>query len=195
MKKQLFTATLLLLGLSLSSCSVSTYDNPVDVEEAFVTGPDYDVRVEYHLENAEGIETTTFKEGDNIVFALAVVNNSQTGMTQWRDQFLDSAMKVYDSDGKAVGTPLYAWDEDVEERLNWFPVKAGGRTYWRVPWIYDARLLESNDPTFRLTERDRVKPLKPGRYYTELVIKFKALVDGKEVYIIDEVRRTDFSVE
>lgn len=196
MKKQLVLTALFLLAIGVSSCSVDSYDNPVDKEEhGVVNSSDYTVNVDYHLENAEGIETTTFKEGENIVFSISVVNKSKSDLTQHRDPLVGSAMMVYNSDGKAVGTPLYAWDEDIEDVLYWFVVKAGGRTYWRVPWVYDASLLDSNDETFHLSERKRVGYLKPGRYYTELIINFSVTIDGKEECIADEVRHIDFCVE
>lgn len=196
MKKQLFMAALFLLAVGMSSCSVDSHDNPVDKnEQGAVTSTDYSVSVDYHLENAKGVETTTFKEGENIVFSLSVANNGKLDLTQLRDPLVGSAMMVYDSDGRAVGTPLYAWGEDVEEVLHWFVVRAGSRTYWRVPWIYDASLLESNDETFRLSERERVGYLKPGRYYTELIVKFSVYIEGKEECIADEMRRIDFIVE
>ncbi len=86
---------MLILAFGISSCSSS------DDEDSSIT-------VYFQLKDEDGMECYSFKEGDNIVFRLDVINNGKEDVIIHHDIGYiigNDIFHVYSSKGEDFGTP------------------------------------------------------------------------------------------
>ena len=204
MEKKLFTMVLLLLmmtAVGVTGCSND--DTPVeqvpekeeggesegkesivvDTVEVFTPSPAENngepISVSYRTLNAEGVETSEFKEGENVILDLTIYNNTDEDIPAGEmHDFLYSAFLVYSSDGSFIGRAY-----DASPMIYLKLVLEPGETYnWRYPWmLYPAA--SSRLPFEKGNERS---PLPIGDYYS----MFKLHLDNFE----DQTYKVEFCV-
>ena len=203
MEKKLFTMMLILLAMTaVCVCGCSSDDTPVeqapevgeseekdsievDTVEVFTPSPAVNngepVSVSYRTLNIDGVETSEFKEGENVILDLTIYNNTDEDIPAGEmHDFLYSAFLVYSSDGSYVGA---AYDTSV--MMNYvFKLESGKAINWHYPWMhYPAATTWF---PFANTAENENKPLPVGDYYSE----FKLHLDNFE----DQTYKAEFSV-
>lgn len=201
MEKKVFTMLLMLLAMTaVCVCGCSSDDTPVeqapevgeseekdsievDTVEVFTPSPAVNngepISVSYRTLNTDGIETSEFKEGENVILDLTIYNNTDEDILAGEmHDFLYSAFLVYSSNGKYVGRAY-----DASPMIYLKQVLEPGETYnWRYPWmLYPAA--SSRLPFEKWYERS---PLPVGDYYSV----FKLHLDNFE----DQTYKAEFSV-
>ena len=162
-------AALLMIVVGMSSCSSEEefeveVDEPLSANQALFSSDAYDIG--YSLRNERGDRTTTFKEGENIIFDITISN--ATG-------YLMSVMSVFRSDGEYVGNPFQSAFYTME--LRWITVEAHSRFHWSCSWIYDERYVHDSrygsSTSYSTNVLSPVAPLPKGAYY--VMIKSKVM--------------------
>ena len=212
---------LLMTGTALTACSsddgnseipdVPT-DPPVPEEEPFV-GVRYmedSVQIQMQLLNSDSVAVDAFKEGEDIIFKLAITNKSSDRVLATpMENFSDNIFNVYSSDGTAMGRP---WDERIFSYVYPFLIPEVVREYvcsWLEEpdedmvnmclWIENPvdnienlnlekyySMTKGKRPVAYL-KKDRRHPLPKGSYYTQFDV---SVIEGKTTTI-----RMDFNIE
>ena len=173
--KWIWMAALLMIVVGMSSCS--SEDGIEEQLAGYQTSFLADAYgIGYSLRNEDGDRTTTFKEGENIIFDVTIFNATgyELHMADERD-ILMSVMSVYRSDGEYVGNPFQSAFYTME--LRWITVKAHGRFHWSCSWIYDERYVHDDrydsSTSYSTNVLSPVAPLPKGAYY--VMIKSKVM--------------------
>ena len=164
-------AALLMIVIGMSSCSSEEefeveVDEPLSANQALFSSDAYDIG--YSLRNERGDRTTTFKEGENIIFDITISNATgyKLHMADERD-ILMSVMSVFRSDGEYVGNPFQS--TFFTEELRWITVEAHSRLHWSCSWIYDERYVHDDrygsSTSYSTNVLSPVAPLPKGAYY------------------------------
>ena len=74
MRKSFFCAMVALLTLALTGCSEDGIEEQLAGCQASFIGDAYGIG--YSLKNENGDRTTTFKEGENIIFDVTIINST-----------------------------------------------------------------------------------------------------------------------
>lgn len=125
-------AALLMIVVGMSSCSSEEeleveVDEPLSVNQALFSSDTYDIG--YSLRNERGDRTTTFKEGENIIFDVTISNATGYKIRLGEErEILWSAASVFRSDGEFVGNPTFTNNWTSEYRS--FAIEAHGRHHW-----------------------------------------------------------------
>ena len=119
-------------------------------------------QIDYFLRNEKGEVTTTFKEGENIIFHVKITN--KTGNTihlaDSRD-VLKGIMSVYNSNGEYVGNP---WEKDFFTlELRWLEVGKDGLE-WSCPWGLFSNSVDMSSIEIH-SNFTPTNPLPEGNYY------------------------------
>ena len=169
--KWIWMAALLMIVVGMSSCSSEEefeveVDEPLSANQALFSSDAYDIG--YSLRNEKGNRTTTFKEGENIIFDITILNGTgyKLYMADERD-ILMSVMSVFRSDGEYVGNPFQSAFYTME--LRWITVEAHSRFHWSCSWIYDERYVHDgrygSSTSYSTNVLSPVAPLPKGAYY------------------------------
>ena len=130
-------AALLMIVVGMSSCSSEEeleveVDEPLSVNQALFSSDTYDIG--YSLRNERGDRTTTFKEGENIIFDVTILNGTGYEIRLGEErEILWSAASVFRSDGEFVGNPTFTNNWTSEYRS--FAIEAHGRHHWYCAWL------------------------------------------------------------
>ena len=168
-------AALLMIVIGMSSCSSEDgIDEQLAGYQASCLSDAYGIG--YSLRNENGDRTTTFKEGENIIFDVTILNATgyELHMADERG-ILMSVMSVFRSDGEYVGNPFQSAYSTME--LRWITVEAHGRLHWSCSWIYDERYVHDgrygSSTSYSTNVLSPVAPLPKGAYY--VMIKSKVM--------------------
>ena len=168
-------AALLMIVIGMSSCSSADgIDEQLAGYQASCLSDAYGIG--YSLRNENGDRTTTFKEGENIIFDVTILNATgyELHMADERG-ILMSVMSVFRSDGEYVGNPFQSAYSTME--LRWITVEAHGRLHWSCSWIYDERYVHDDrygsSTSYSTNVLSPVAPLPKGAYY--VMIKSKVM--------------------
>jgi len=166
-KSKLLWMCAVLMIAGLSSCSSEEeVEEQLSANQALFSSDAYDIG--YSLRNERGDRTTTFKEGENIIFDVTISNATgyKLHMADERD-ILMSAMSVFRSDGEFVGNPFQSAFYTFE--LRWITIEAHGRLHWSCSWIYDERYVHDDrygsSTSYSIKVLSPVAPLPKGAYY------------------------------
>ena len=167
LRNSFFYAMVALLMLALTGCSSEEeVEEQLSANQALFSSDAYDIG--YSLRNERGDRTTTFKEGENIIFDVTISNATgyKLHMADERD-ILMSAMSVFRSDGEYVGNPFQSAFYTME--LRWITVEAHSRFHWSCSWIYDGRYVYDSrygsSTSYSTNVLSPVAPLPKGAYY------------------------------
>ena len=156
-------------ALLLSSCSSS--DEGIKDWEANpqVTFQTDAYSIEYSLKNAFGDKTTTFKEGENIVFNVVITNLTGSILNLADERtFLLGLTTVYRADGEFFDNP---YDSEYQtDDLRWLSIEPNGTFAFSNSWKLDFRLYSSQELVLDAATPSiaKAKPLTKGSYYSML---------------------------
>lgn len=217
----LFLFPALIAGIGTLSMSCSSDDGkselptdpiiPSEPEEKPFIGVTYmedSVQIQLQLLNSDSVAADTFKEGEDIIFKLTIMNiGSDKVLATPIEKFSNDIFTLYSSDGVNMGKP---WDERLMSYVYPLLIPAVVREHvcsWlEVPdedmvnlclWIenpvedtsnlnLDKYMTMGFKPIIFL-KKERRQPLSKGRYYTQFDV---SVIEGRTTTI-----RMDFSVE
>lgn len=178
------------LLLIMSGCSDDEPDGLKDNQATFRTDL---YSIGYSLKNTKGERTTTFKEGENIIFDVTIYNTigNEIALADERD-ILMGAASVFQSNGEYVGNPWQA--AFYSKELRWILINANDCVHWSYPWIYDERYASTSSiSTQKLSPMD---PLPKGTYYTRIYGRILKRDMGNDASGHDDIEmRIPFTVE
>ena len=163
-----------LLTLALTGCSEDGIEEQLAGCQASFIGDAYGIG--YSLKNENGDRITTFKEGENIIFDVTIINSTGYELHLADERgILMGIMSVFRSDGEYVGNPFQSASTTLE--LRWITVEAHGRLHWSYPWIYDERYAHDDrygsSTSYSTNVLSPVAPLPKGAYY--VMMKYKVM--------------------
>ena len=168
------TKGILLLLLAVCLLTACSSDDELTDYQATFRSDVYSIG--YNLKNTKGQRSAYFKEGENIIFEVAVCNNTGYKLFLGDERnILFSAMSVFRSDGEFIKNPWqqYACTFD----LRYLTVEPHASIYWSCPWIYDERYIhddKSGSSYYYPTQvLNSTVPLPKGAYY--ILIKCRIL--------------------
>ena len=139
------------------------------------------LRINYHLENEKGENATTFAEGENIIFDLAIYNDSLKDITFAEErEIVMSCLSVYDINGNYIGNPWVGMDMDAS--IWYVTIKANGSEHWRIPWMYDEKYM--TERSCKIGIYPMKDPLPSGKYYS--CMKCRISICGENVWNVDK---------
>lgn len=213
MKKEVFMMMSLMLSMGmLCACSKdeapvienevpndSIHINPVTPEVKPFIGVrcmEDSVQIQLQLLNSDSVAMDTFKEGEDIIFKLTIMNISNelvmiTPINEFSD---DNIFNIYSSNGSFVGKP---WDGRWISLIHSF-LTPGMLQEHTCSWLEEPvedtidYLLNSTSTSIarvpiRYYKQERRKPLPKGSYYTQFDV---SVIEGRTTTI-----RMDFNIE
>ncbi len=156
-KLPILMAAITMLMLGMTACS----------------GDDSSISVYFTLQDESGVEKSSFKEGENIIFRLDITNHSEEEalLSNLIDMFFnDDIFHVYSSKGEDFGHPFdELWLPDILGPMR-FPPKYTFTTL--CPWINnpDSELPCGQLPYFHFFT-EKYRPLPKGEYYSKFSIR------------------------
>lgn len=162
MKKKLhimMSAMLLMLaGTVMTACSS---DDDVDF-----------IKVDFQLQNEDGIECYDFNEGDNVIFDLIISNNSNGDISYGPKNadiiFGNDMFCVYSDDDSSIGLPWTGmYCEFTGQKFFIIPANTVKHIY--CPW----NLCKEIDCSHPLCKGEDKEKLPAGNYYSRFSIKIK----------------------
>lgn len=186
-------AVLTMLMLVMTACSsddnMNYSDNGKESSEDKEENGDAGIFVNFTLQDESGIEKYVFKEGENIIFNLAITNNTEkeARLSNFDDMvFHNNVFHVYSSQGEDFGHPYdYLFIYEILGPMIFPP----GYTYTLLcPWINkpDSELrcdtLLNNHFVFK-----KFRPLPKGEYYSKFPLRLdeKKTVTCNKSFIIE----------
>ncbi len=138
-----------------------------------------DERVDFQLQDKDGKECYSFKEGDNIIFRIEIKND--TGEDAIMPRFYEiigfNAFRVYSINGEDKGTP---WDEIFTNFLRFDFIGAHSSAVILCPWFDIPTLADEGHEHFYsgfFYKKEEKSPLPKGEYYS----RFDAKLDDKTI--------------
>ena len=210
MKKEvLIISMLFVLSFGMTGCSndegnelPSVPTDPIELttpEEKPFVGVTYmedSVKIQLQLLNSDSVAMDTFKEGEDIIFKLTIMNmGSELVMITPIDEFSDdNIFNIYSSNGSYVGKP---WDGRwialihsfltpgmlQEHTCSWLEEPVGDT----VDYLLNGTSTSIARVPIRYYKQERRQPLPKGSYYTLFNV---SIIEGRTTTI-----RMDFNVE
>ena len=189
-KKSVLLLSVLLL--TLAGCSDDELDGLKDNQATFRTDL---YSIGYSLKNTKGERTTTFKEGENIIFDVTIYNTigNEIGLADERD-ILMGAASVFRSNGEYVGNP---WKTVFfTSELRWINIKAHDCLHWSYPWIFDDTNTSTSFAPYSIQNLTPMDPLPKGTYYSMICGRILKHTMDHEISEHDDIEmRIPFTVE
>lgn len=184
MKKKLALMMIMLLSLGMF-CACSSNDEIGDVYEGQSptgnsetendnsskgTSDDF---VDFQLQDEDGIECYNFNEGDNIIFRLEIINDTDADViVQPLSEIVGfDAFRVCSIDGDNKGTP---WDQIFSDSRAHDILLAHSSTIIVCPWFDNPSLAQNGREHFYsgcFYKKEQKLPLPKGEYYSKFDIK------------------------
>ena len=210
MKKEvLIISMLFVLSFGMTGCSndegnelPSVPTDPIELttpEEKPFVGVTYmedSVKIQLQLLNSDSVAMDTFKEGEDIIFKLTIMNmSSELVMITPIDEFSDdNIFNIYSSNGSYVGKP---WDGRwialihsfltpgmlQEHTCSWLEEPVGDT----VDYLLNGTSTSIARVPILYYKQERRQPLPKGSYYTQFDV---SVIEGRTTTI-----KMDFSVE
>lgn len=183
MKKYLFAAFALIsigLAITLMACNKDSItegqiaedfndDNAFDIpSEDVLFAEQGDVQVEFKLFNEAGENTTTFAEGEDIIFDLIICNTGDEPIPiDYSPSYLgENTFRVYTSKGKDMGVPwayYVDWDKRGHYLISGRELFSEGDQHIRCPWYGSNTADQLSFPGYLKEDNPH---LSSGSYYT-----------------------------
>ena len=125
----------------------------------------YAVSVNFLLQDESGTEKYTFKEGENIIFRLDIINHDTVDVvlpSPWEIYGYD-IFHVYGSNGKDFGKP---WDKVLVDMIAHEIIGANATKSCLCPWINNPGSEIPWYPQSLHFQIDTFRPLPKGDYYS-----------------------------
>ena len=163
-------SVLLLMFVSLNSCSSDDEisEGNDEISEAIDT-----LTLTAHLgfQDESGVEKYVFKEGENIVFRLDVINNSEEDVIIHGNMayiLLHDAFHVYSSQGEDFGKPYDVYETtDIGITM----ILSKGKETYLCQWLNDPNSELLWKPYYIHYIIDKRRPLPKGDYYSQFTIR------------------------
>ena len=167
-----FMPLLLAIMLGVTGCSSDDEDSSISVN--------------FQLQDEDGKECYNFKEGDNIVFRLDVINNGKEDVIIHHDIGYiigNDIFHVYSSKGEDFGTP---YDMLIIPEVGLTMIPSKNRISFFCPWVNNPKSELTWNPS-SLYVIDKLRPLPKGDYYSQFTIKLddSRFVTCKESFKIE----------
>ena len=160
-------SVLLLMFVSLNSCSSDDEisEGNDEISEAIDT-----LTLTAHLgfQDESGVEKYVFKEGENIVFRLDVINNSEEDVIIHGNIILYDAFHVYSSQGEDFGKP---YDVYISELVGGTIIPSKSIITYLCKWLNDPNSELLWEPHYIHYKIDKRRPLPKGDYYSQFTIR------------------------
>lgn len=169
---------------------------PEDKPFVGVTYMEDSIKIQLQLLNSDSVAMNTFKEGEDIIFKLTIMNMSgELVMITPIDEFSDdNIFNIYSSNGSYVGKP---WDGRwialihsfltpgmlQEHTCSWLEEPVGDT----VDYLLNGTSTSIARVPIRYYKQERRQPLPKGSYYTQFNV---SIIEGRTTTI-----RMDFNVE
>ena len=154
-KLPILMAAITMLMLGMTACS----------------GDDSSISVYFTLQDESGVEKSSFKEGENIIFRLDITNHSEEEalLSNLIDMFFnDDIFHVYSSKGEDYGNP---YDVLFLPEIGHLVLDSQSRNTYLCPWVNNPDSELSWNPLYLSYEIEKLRPLPQGDYYSVFAIK------------------------
>lgn len=129
------------------------------------------ISVNFMLQDENGVEKYTFYEGENIIFRLDIINNTEDNVTIHHDIGYimgNDVFHVYSSKGEDLGTP---YDVLIIPEAGLTTIPSNSRISILCPWVNDSNSGILWNPRYLNYEIDKLRPLPKGDYYSQFTIR------------------------
>ena len=160
-------SVLLLIFVSLNSCSS---DDEISEKNDEISETIDTLTLTAHLgfQDESGVEKYVFKEGENIVFRLDVINNSEEDVIIHGNIILYDAFHVYSSQGEDFGKP---YDVYISELVGGTIIPSKSIITYLCKWLNDPNSELLWEPHYIHYKIDKRRPLPKGDYYSQFTIR------------------------
>lgn len=160
-------SVLLLMFVSLNSCSS---DDEISEKNDEISETIDTLTLTAHLgfQDESGVEKYVFKEGENIVFRLDVINNSEEDVIIHGNIILYDAFHVYSSQGEDFGKP---YDVYISELVGGTIIPSKSIITYLCKWLNDPNSELLWEPHYIHYKIDKRRPLPKGDYYSQFTIR------------------------
>ena len=174
MKKNLLLVmgAAMMLVFGISSCSSS--DDEISErsnDEVSETNDTLTLTAHLGFQDESGVEKYVFKEGENIVFRLDVINNSEEDVIIHGNMayiLLHDAFHVYSSQGEDFGKPYDVYETtDIGITM----ILSKGKETYLCQWLNDPNSELLWKPYYIHYIIDKRRPLPKGDYYSQFTIR------------------------
>ena len=171
MKKNLLLVmgAAMMLTFGISSCSSS--DDEISErsnDEVSETVDTLTLTAHLGFQDESGVEKYVFKEGENIVFRLDVINNSEEDVIIHGNIILYDAFHVYSSQGEDFGKP---YDIYISELVGGTIIPSKSIITYLCQWLNDPNSELLWKPYYIHYIIDKRRPLPKGDYYSQFTIR------------------------
>ena len=174
MKKNLLLVmgAAMMLVFGISSCSSS--DDEISErsnDEVSETNDTLTLTAHLGFQDESGVEKYVFKEGENIVFRLDVINNSEEDVIIHGNMayiLLHDAFHVYSSQGEDFGKP---YDVYLSTLIGGTMIPSKGKKTYLCQWLNDPNSELLYEPYYIHYKIDKRRPLPKGDYYSQFTIR------------------------
>ena len=172
----IFLFLCVIIGITSFRCRKESTEKTIDLviesenskkEIYYITN---DIEFTYCLLNKDSLPTTSFKEGENILFHFSIKNNRNENLSLVNNFITNNDFcKVYSFDGSIIGSPFKFLAMDmIGSGANPFPLNAEYQI--NIPWIDTRENWSSLHSYFQSTHQNS---LPKGKYYTLFSQRFR----------------------
>ena len=128
------------------------------------------ISVKFQLKDENGNEKYVFKNNENIIFSLDIINNGEEDAILPAPTYMfgSEIFHVYSSKGEDFGCP---YDELTIPDVGHIIIEAKGSVSFICPWMNNPNSKIPYIPNFLGYRIDNIKPLPKGDYYSVFTIK------------------------
>ena len=173
----IFALMLMAMGLSFTVVSCSSDDTYMydGNQQDILTNNEGNIK--FRLLNQDGVETTVFKKGENIIFDLSIENNTDVNWTlvygfKGGDIVLgEDFFCVYKANGEYIGVPWSGMfcEESLQQEWIYLPHSI---VHIKCPWYMDSSIWIGNPLCKGTVSGEDWPVLSEGSYYTAFSITY-----------------------
>ena len=173
MKKNLLLVmgAAMVLAIGISCCSSDDEISERSNDEVSETNDTLTLTAHLGFQDESGVEKYVFKEGENIVFRLDVINNSEEDVIIHGNMayiLLHDAFHVYSSQGEDFGKPYDVYETtDIGITM----ILSKGKITYLCQWLNDPNSELLWKPYYIHYIIDKRRPLPKGDYYSQFTIR------------------------
>lgn len=164
-------SVLLLIFVSLNSCSSDDEISERSNDEVSETNDTLTLTAHLGFQDESGVEKYVFNEGENIVFRLDVINNSEEDVIIHGNMayiLLHDAFHVYSSQGEDFGKPYDVYKSDM---VGGTIIPSKSIITYLCQWLNDPNSELLWKPYYIQYKIDKRRPLPKGDYYSQFTIR------------------------
>ena len=173
MKKNLLLVmgAAMVLAIGISCCSSDDEISERSNDEVSEANDTLTLTAHLGFQDESGVEKYVFKEGENIVFRLDVINNSEEDVIIHGNMayiLLHDAFHVYSSQGEDFGKPYDVYETtDIGITM----ILSKGKITYLCQWLNDPNSELLWKPYYIHYIIDKRRPLPKGDYYSQFTIR------------------------